>query len=432
MIEYLKEKPNTGNMKKIWRGVSFFILFTLSALIGLVPASARAEDQGRLRAEVFGRQVTIKPGDPRSVTAWDLGVDISEPPPEGSEILPVGDLYFWRHPDDRHLLRAEISGVWDDVFWARRGRGLGPFEAVLTFTNFTVPAAQSELVDGEELKTEELLWGYVRPGFGLGYRRQVAPGHQDNMLAADLTFEPGFLFFDKGPDAARNFAAPQDTFEFRAHLQLRWDALERNLIKLPKRGYAAGADLVYGHRANWRDWGINGGQAADEGRNYASFTGYFLAAGGVPWAKSGRHFLVGALYGGYGHHLDRFSAVRIGGGPDPLGEEYGSTCRPVLPGAAIDEFFPEHYVLATGEYRWQPVFFASLGLDASAGWLDRLRRTGAGIVAKDNLLPAVGVRLTTGFFFDTRLQAAYNYNFSVVRRDGFGGHEVLIEVSGKL
>ncbi|MDA8324921.1 MAG: hypothetical protein M0033_01750 [Nitrospiraceae bacterium] len=92
-----------------------------------------------------------------------------------------------------------------------------------------------------------------------------------------------------------------------------WDALERNLIKLPKRGYAAGSDLVYGHRANWRDWGINGGQAADEGRNYASFTGYFLAAGGVPRAKSGRHFLVGALYGGYGHHLDRFSAVRRDG-----------------------------------------------------------------------------------------------------------------------
>ncbi len=423
------EKPMKSRMKNVL-GRLFFHIFLQVALMALVPAHALAGDRKGFRTDVFGSQVTIKPGNPRSVTAWELGVDISEPPPEGSEIIPFGDIYLWRHPDSRHLFRAELSGVWDDVF--RAGPGPGPFETVLTFNNFTIPFARSELVDGEELKTEELLWGYVRPGFGFGYRRQVYPGNQDNMLAADLMLEPGFLFFDRGSGTARNFIVPEDTFELRAHLQIRWDALRRNLLKLPQKGYAAGSDMVYGQRADWRDWGLNGAETASSGRNYFSLAGYFLAAGGVPWANSGRQFLVGALYGGYGHHLDRFSATRIGGGPNPLGEEYGSTCLPVLPGAAIDEFFPKHYVLATGEYRWQPVFFAALGLDASAAWLDRLRRRGAGIVDENGLLPAIGVRLTTGFFFDTRLQAAYNYNFSVVRHGSYGGHEVMINVSGKL
>ncbi len=86
----------------------------------------------------------------------------------------------------------------------------------------------------------------------------------------------------------------------------------------------------------------------------------------------------------------------------------------------------------TGEYRFDPVFFASLGLDASAGWLDRLRRTGTEIVKRNDVFPALGVRLTTGFFFDTRVQAAYNYNFGVIRHNAFGGHEFLIDISGNL
>lgn len=418
-------------------GISFSLFFFfipfIAASFPSVPARADSS-QKEFRAKVFGRWITVKPGDPRSVTAWDTGLDISEPPPEGSEILPFGEFYIWRHPDSRTLFRAEISGVWDDIFLARRIDG--PLEAVLTFTNYTVPFPQSELVDGKELKTEQLLWGYIRPGFGIGWRRQVWPGNQDNMLAADLTIEPGFLFFAKGSDTARNFTAPRDTPELRAHLQVRWDALRRNLIKLPQEGYAAGADLVYGYRPGWRDWGIDRAQAASGGREYASFAGYFLAAGGVPWVPLAplvkeRHRLIGAIYGGSGYHLDRFSAVRVGGGPNPFGEEYGSTYRPILPGSAIYEFSPQQYLLATVEYRYQPAFFACIGLDASAGWLDRFRRTGTQIVKKNDVLPAIGTRLTTGFFFDTLLQIAYNHNFGVVRENSFGGNEILINISGE-
>ena len=142
----------------------------------------------------------MAPFDTRSISSWDLGIDLAEPPPEDSEFLPVGSLYFWRHPDSAHLLRADVSGVYDDIFRARRigaeNLHAGGVETVLTFTNFTLPVARAELADGRALKSKELLWGYVRAGFGVGYRRQVRPGSQDNMFAADLILEPGFLFYN--------------------------------------------------------------------------------------------------------------------------------------------------------------------------------------------------------------------------------------------
>ncbi len=382
------------------------------------------------RTEVLGHRITVQPQNRRSVSAWEIGAEINKPAPEDASVLPFGTLYFWRHPDDKHLLRIEATGIANDVFWAHSPQSSGSFEWVLTFNNFTLPFAKAELVDGRALKSEELLWGYVRPGFGLGFRKQVAPGHQDNMLSVDLTVEPGFLFFDKSSKTADNFAVPHDTFELRSHLQVQLDAVERNLLELAHRGIASGADLVYGHRLKWGNWGLNNSEGAD-GRNYLSLTGFFLAAGGVPGIQSERHRLLGSVHGGIGSRLDRFSAPRIGGGPIPMGEEYGSTSMPILPGASFAEFYPKHYLLAVGEYRWEPVFFTYVGLTSSIGWLDRLRITETGISRKDDVLSSIGARVTTGFFFNTRLQLAYNYNFSVVRHEHFGGHEIVAVLTGK-
>jgi hypothetical protein len=323
-------------------------------------------------------------------------------------------------------------GVYNDVFFARSPSDLRPFEWVLTFNNYTLPFSQYELVDGEAVKREELLWGYVRPGFGIGYRRQVSPGHQDNMAAVDLTIEPGFLFFDEGSNTASNFVVPHNSFELREHLQLRWDAFERNVLSLPHEGFAAGADLVYGNRFSWKDWGTNGSIGAGEGRDYLSFTGYLLAAGGIPGIHSDRDRLIGSLHGGVGHNLDRFSAPRVGGGVQTMGEEYGATWRPILPGSVIHEFFPKHYIIAAGEYRRELLFFTYLSLTGSIGWLDRLRQTGNEISSKNDVFTSLGARLTTGFFFDTRMQLAYNYNFDVIRDGHYGGHEIVLHFSRHL
>jgi hypothetical protein len=381
------------------------------------------------RTTVFGQEITVQPEDRRSVSAWDLGLEVNLPTPDSRGILPFGSVYLWRHPNDRTLFRTDLVGVYDDVFFARSSPDLGPFEWVLTFDNYTVPFAQYELVDGEAVKTEELLWGYVRPGFGLGYRRQVSPGHQDNMFAVDLTIEPGFIFFDRRSDTAANFVVPHNSFELREHLQLRWDALERNILSLPHEGFAAGADLVYGNRTNWKNWGTNGSQDAGEGRDYLSFTGYLLAAGGVPGVKSDRDRLIGSLHGGVGHDLDRFSAPRVGGGVQTMGEEYGSTWRPILPGAIIQEFFPKHYLIAAGEYRRELLFFTYLSLNTSIAWLDRLTETANGTSSKNHIFSSLGARVTSGFFFNTRMQLAYNYNFDVIREGRYGGHEIVIHLS---
>jgi hypothetical protein len=384
------------------------------------------------RAEIFGREITVEPRDRRSSLAMDIGLAFYKPLPEVRQVIPWGAFYIWRHPNDQELFRAVIVGVYNDIFWAHASKNMDPFELVATFNNYTIPLAQAELVDGRANKNEELLWGYVRPGFGLGYRRTVSPGHQDNMMAIDATVEPGYLFFDKGSKTARNFVVPADTFELREHLQFRWDALERNILSLPHEGFAFGGDLVHGNRSDWRNWGINGSQPSDGGRDYLSFTGYIMKAGGVPGFDSDRHRLLAAVYGGTGSNLDRFSAPRIGGGDMPMGEEYGSTSQAVLPGAVFQEYFPKHYLLAIGEYRWEALFFTYLSLDASAGWLDRLRQTGPDITdttSKTDFFSSLGARLTTGFFFDSRMQFAYNYNFSEIRKDGRGGHEIVLHFS---
>ena len=71
-----------------------------------------------------------------------------------------------------------------------------------------------------------------------------------------------------------------------------------------------------------------------------------------------------------------------------------------------------------------------LGLRGSVSWLDRERQRSTGVQSQDDWLGSLGFRITSGFFFETRLQLDYNYNNGVIRDDGYGGHEVLLHVSG--
>jgi hypothetical protein len=382
-----------------------------------------------LETDVFGRHVIVPERDRRSITAWDLGLAAVAPGITGNEVLPFASLYFWRHPDENTLLRAVVVGVYDEIFYARSTDSLRPFEGVFTLHNQTVPFPQSEKVDGERIEEEELYWGYVRPGIGFGYRRQLEhPGHQDNMLGISLFAEPGALYSDSAHDTAKDFIEPQDTFEIRSHAHLRLDALERNLLELPHEGFAVGADLVHGYRSDWDDWGRNAREDGSSTRDYVAFAGYIHGATGVPFASE-RHRLLATLHGGSGDDLDRFSAFRVGGGPS--GEEFGALGRPILPGAAIDEFATSHYAILVGEYRWEPIFFAYLSLRGSLSYVNRERLDEGTdrISHSDDFLASVGARITTGFFFESRLQLDYNYNAGVIRRDEYGGHEVVVHIS---
>lgn len=70
------------------------------------------------RTRLFGEEVVVPARDPRHVTAWKLGAQFEVPAPTGRLVLPAGAFYLWRHPDERHLYRAEIAGVYNNVFWS--------------------------------------------------------------------------------------------------------------------------------------------------------------------------------------------------------------------------------------------------------------------------------------------------------------------------
>lgn len=381
------------------------------------------------RTEVLGEDIAVQPRDRRTVSAWDAGAAFVAPGLSEAEALPFASLFFWRRPDEDTFLRAVVVGVYNEIYASKSSQPFRPFEGIFTLNSYTVPVDQAEYVDGRRIDEEELLWGRIHPGLGFGYREDLdEPGQTDNMLAVSLLAEPGFLYFEEGRDTASNFDEPRDTFEGRAHFQVRLDALERNLLELPHRGIAMGTDLVYGHRARWNDWGTDGKESAETGRDFVAYSGYMLGVGGIPFVANERHRLLGSLHGGAADSVDRFSAFRIGGGPS--GDEYEALARPVLPGALIEEYPISHYAIAIGEYRYEPIFFAFLSLRTSIAYVERDRDLGREISDRDDFLYSIGSRLTSGFFFKTRLQLDYNYNTGVLRRGEFGGHEVVFHVSG--
>lgn len=378
------------------------------------------------RTRVFGREVEVEPRNRRSVSAWDAGMAAVAPGVTQSEVTPFASLYFWRHPDEDSFTRAIVVGAFDDVFIARSFEGMGPFETVFTFNNLTPPVPSAETVDGVRIDEEELYWGSVQPGIGVGYRRQLTE-RNENMLAVSLIGEPGLLYFDSGDDTADDFVEPSDTFEGRARLRLRFDLMERNLLELAHRGVSAGGDAVYGYRSDWDDWGRRAQEDASDTRDYVAVSGYVRGASGVPFVDSERHRLILTVHGGTGDDLDRFSTFRLGGGPS--GDEYDAVSRPLLPGAVIRELSADHYAIGLAEYRFEAIFFTYLSVRSSISYVDRQRLRRGRIRHDDDTLFSIGGRITTGFVFRTQLQLDYNYNFDVIRRGDRGGHEVVFHLS---
>ena len=398
---------------------------------GPVPAADLAERPPALGEPIhtrfLGREIHFPGFDRRRLNAWTLGAAISFPTPGDRPVDPAGSLYLWRRPDTNHLLYGDIALVYNHLFHARSLRDGSPFEWVTTFENYTIPKLQqAELIDGQDDEDGETEWGYVRPGIGFGYRRQVGPA-VDNLAAADLIVEPGLLYFG---DHARRFRPPPDTFELRSRLQLRWDRLRRNLLSLPDRGFAAGADGIWGWRARWRDWGVD--RRENGHHHYLSGSGYALAALPVPFA-GGRHRLIAAVNAGITHHPDRFNRSvtrRLSGGINPLGMDFHTTGFPTLPGAAYLEFFPRHYAIGYGEYRFAPTFFSFVHLYGGAAHLDPIKYRHGRRQRHNTLMPFAGVRLSTGLPGGLLLVVDYAHNFGLRRgRTGYG-NQVTVWVSG--
>jgi hypothetical protein len=380
------------------------------------------------RATVFGSELVIPPRDRNSVTSVEGGIAVV-PGADNADLQPNASLYLWRS-DSEHLLRAVLAGVYNEVLWASSYDG--ERENVLTFVNDTAPWAVSERIDGVAQDREQLAWGYVRSGFGTGIRRRIGP-QPDNQFAADLILEPGLLWFARGDRTDPAFEMPDTTFELRLRAQVRLDQLERNLIELPHAGHALGADLVNGWRSRWNDWGLPGVETHDasSGNDYVLGTAYALWVGAVPGDDSERDRVIASLHAGAGSGVDRFSAQRIGGGPDRRGEEFDTTAMPLLPGAVHGEFFPDHYAIGALGYRREVTFFAFVQIDGTVAWLDRDRETATGRERENDWLTAADLRLFSGCYGSTRFQLGYAYGFDTIRDGSRGGGEFIVQVTGR-
>jgi hypothetical protein len=367
-----------------------------------------------------------------SVTALNLGIYGIPAGPTGNTLRPFGALFLWRNWDEgRTRFRGEIVGLYDNIRYNTTPSFLGGAELVMTVYNMTIPVARSEYIDGVRISAEELEWHEARAGVGLGFRKMLAPGHQDNALEAALTYEPGLLLFHRGDDAAPAFVEPTNTYEGRVHMRIRADALERNLMEMPHQGVAAGLDAQYGHRAHWENWGgpVTGPQSGSAGRDWMSVSAYAVAAGGVPGVPSDRHRLIASLYGGTGDDLDRFSSHRLGGGPS--GREWESLARPLLYGAAFEEVYTHNYALLNLEYRYELLFFIYLHLRGQLAWVDIPH--GATVVNQTEAEDSVSMGVTSGFISNSDVELGYTHSFDLFRqRDGTyrrGGEAILMSWS---
>jgi hypothetical protein len=367
---------------------------------------------------LFGKPVNVPPRDRTRVTELWAALQWIPDGPESRTFVPEGALLLWRNRNGgEERFRAVLLGIYDDIRWNRKLSGR--LESVLTFENTTLPWARSEYVEGRRIASEELEWSFVRAGVGLGTRFTIAPSLQDNAVEAALTYEPSVLFFRRGSDTSESFQRPVDAYEGRVHGRLRADAFERDLLELPHRGFGAGLDTFWAHRAGWQDWGggPSGAHAADGSRTWSAISGYALAALPVPFVRSERHCLLVSAYAGAGSNLDRFSALRLSGGSNA--GDFESLSQPILPAAAFDEIATRGYGIVNLEYRFEALFFLFLHARGTLARADRVRfDSQGGFVNRTDWLNGVTVGLTSGFLWNSSLELFFSRNFGLESESG--------------
>jgi hypothetical protein len=330
----------------------------------------------------------------------------------GLPVDPIGGLYLWRAPlTGESRLRAVLSGIANEVRWDRRLRPGGGWATVLTLDSMTLPWAQAEIVDGQEFRAGELKWYQARAGAGLGWHAPLGRGETYNGLDAALTLEAGALWFQRGSETDPAFVLPVDTFEGRLHLRVRADALSRNDLLLPTRGWSAGLDGTWGVRNRWEPWGDPATGLVSGGKGWIAASGFAYAALPLP-GLSGRQSLVASLHAGIGSGLDRFSSFRLGGGS--TWGDFETLSRPVLPAAAMDEIATSRYAIVDLEYRVRIVSLLFLQARGTLAWADVPVQVTGGVETKTPALPAVTAGLTTGLPWDMALEFSWSWNFGLV------------------
>jgi len=418
--------------------ISFWLRTCIASSFLFLPAAYGEETRTTLagetfHAELFGLPIDVPERNRRHITAIDVGMQLIPSGPIQLSVLPFGSLFVW-HNWDTQRFRGTFAGIVNDVRYDLAPRSWDGWEAVFTFNNFIAPLGRSEYVEGQRIQDVEIQWNYVYAGLGIGYRKVLPPGHQDNALEISLTYEPGYRWFQRTKHTAPGFILPSDTYEGRVHLRLRTDMLDRNLMELPHRGFSFGGDVLYGQRAHWQNWGGVAFDAPDfrSEKNYLAGSVYGVAAAGVPFVADERHRLIWSAYGGLGKDLDRFSAFRLPG--RPIGYEWEALSLPMMPGVAFTELFPRRYGIIDLTYRYEALFFLYPYIRGTYGIVEQPRFADNGTIKmKMDSLPAVGSGIISGAPWRSQIELNYSYNFGVFRSSDSGpkrgGHGIFISWS---
>ncbi|MBK9088795.1 MAG: hypothetical protein IPL90_07000 [Holophagales bacterium] len=398
------------------RSGSILLLAAVLALLG-TGSAAPADDYKTSRAgqvavgTIFGKEVRAPMRDRGRITYLNLGAVLLPEGPDGLDVGPAGGAYFWRAPEEgESRLRAVVAGIANELRWDRTVSENGVVAVVTTFDNLTPPWARSEYVQGERQRSEELEWYQARLGLGFAAHGRIAPGAIDNALDVALTFEVGNLWFGEGDRADPTFVLPTKTPEYRGHLRVRADALVRNTLELPHRGWSAGADGVWGRRVDWEPWGLPADGLETGGDAWLAASAFAYGATGIP-GLSERHTLIASAHAGTGSDLDRFSAFRLGSGS--TWGDFETLSRVVLPSAGVDEIATSRYATVDLEYRFEPIFFLALQLRGTLAWAEVPVRAGTGIATRTGSFPAVSAGFTTGLPWNLSMEFSGSWNFGL-------------------
>ena len=94
-------------------------------------------------SDLFGQPVDVLARDRRHILAIAIGGQWIPKGPNELEVLPFGALFVWKNEDTRRF-RGTFSGVYNDIRYNLGSKQWDGWEAVVTFTNFVVPAGRSE------------------------------------------------------------------------------------------------------------------------------------------------------------------------------------------------------------------------------------------------------------------------------------------------
>lgn len=400
---------------------------------GVVKSSVHAPDDehGEYRTPLAGDELTTSfLGYPIHIAGRNrdnvfavitLGGMFFNPRLGGSDVLPIGALY-WRHRWEKYNVRAVVSVLQNEVDLTR---SFGELELLGHLENETIPFPTAEIVNGREVKESSIMWGTFSGWLGMGWRKPVAPFHVDNDLKLQAFYHAGYLYSNSTADSGPNVRLPPDTLVHGLRFRARYDSFSRNLMELPHVGWAGGMDLELTRRNTWSDANYGGYDVSgDSTRDYMKFSGYLSGAAAIP-GLSERNRLLASVYGGFapGHHLDRFSAFRIGGGPFP--SENVDLIRHPYPGAVFNQFYVSDYAIGTAEYRRELFFFLYLHLRETLVWANRNIFSSPQQRFSEAKGGAFSVGLTSGFFWQSQLYLEYTRDDGILR-NGVSGNSLLV------